>query len=34
MNIGWYLVVSVLIFCIGTAGVLIRPNPMVILLCL
>jgi NADH:ubiquinone oxidoreductase subunit K len=34
MNIGWYLVVSVLIFCIGAAGVLIRPNPMVILLCL
>ena len=34
MNIGWYLVVSALIFCIGSAGVLIRPNPMVILLCL
>ena len=34
MNIGWYLVVSVLIFCIGAAGVLVRPNPMVILLCL
>ena len=34
MNIGWYLVVSALIFCIGAAGVLIRPNPMVILLCL
>ena len=34
MDIGWYLVVSVLIFCIGAGGVLIRPNPMVILLCL
>ena len=34
MDIGWYLVVSVIIFCIGAAGVLIRPNPMVILLCL
>ena len=34
MDIGWYLVVSALIFCIGAAGVLIRPNPLVILLCL
>ena len=34
MAIGWYLAVSVLIFCIGAVGVLIRPNPMVILLCL
>jgi NADH-quinone oxidoreductase subunit K len=34
MDIGWYLAVSVLIFCIGAVGVLIRPNPMVILLCL
>jgi NADH:ubiquinone oxidoreductase subunit K len=34
MNIGWYLAVSVLIFSIGAVGVLIRPNPMVILLCL
>lgn len=34
MNIGWYLAVSVMIFAIGAAGVLIRPNPMVILLCL
>jgi NADH:ubiquinone oxidoreductase subunit K len=32
--IGWYLVVSALIFCIGTVGVLTRPNPLVILLCL
>jgi len=34
MAIGWYLTVSALIFCIGAAGVLIRPNPLVILLCL
>ena len=34
MNIGWYLVVSAMIFSIGAVGVLIRPNPLVILLCL
>jgi NADH-quinone oxidoreductase subunit K len=34
MAIGWYLVVSALIFCIGATGVMIRPNPLVILLCL
>jgi len=34
MAIGWYLAVSALIFCIGAAGVLTRPNPLVILLCL
>ena len=34
MAIGWYLVVSALIFCIGATGVLTRPNPLVILLCL
>jgi NADH-quinone oxidoreductase subunit K len=34
MAIGWYLTVSALIFCIGASGVLIRPNPLVILLCL
>jgi NADH:ubiquinone oxidoreductase subunit K len=34
VNIGWYLAVSVLIFCIGAAGVVIRRNPLVILLCL
>jgi NADH-quinone oxidoreductase subunit K len=34
MGIGWYLVVSALIFCIGAAGVMTRPNPLVILLCL
>jgi NADH-quinone oxidoreductase subunit K len=32
--IGWYLVVSAMIFSIGAIGVLVRPNPLVILLCL
>jgi NADH:ubiquinone oxidoreductase subunit K len=34
MDIGWYLVVSAIIFAIGGIGVLTRPNPLVILLCL
>jgi NADH:ubiquinone oxidoreductase subunit K len=34
MAIGWYLAVSALIFCIGAVGVLTRPNPLVMLLCL
>ncbi len=34
MAIGWYLVVSALVFCIGAGGVLARRNPMVVLLCL
>jgi NADH-quinone oxidoreductase subunit K len=34
VNIAWYLVLSALIFSIGAAGVLIRRNPLVILLCL
>jgi NADH-quinone oxidoreductase subunit K len=34
MGIGWYLVVSAIIFAIGAIGVLVRPNPLVILLCL
>ncbi|MEA2217568.1 MAG: NADH-quinone oxidoreductase subunit [Solirubrobacteraceae bacterium] len=34
MAIGWYLVVSALIFTIGAAGVLTRRSPLVILLCL
>jgi NADH:ubiquinone oxidoreductase subunit K len=32
--ISWYLVVSALIFCIGVGGILVRRNPLVILLCL
>lgn len=34
MDIGWYLAVSAIIFCIGLSGVLLRRNPLVILLCL
>ena len=34
MNIEWYLVVSALVFCIGAGGILVRRNPLVILLCL
>jgi NADH:ubiquinone oxidoreductase subunit K len=34
MAIGWYLVVSALVFCIGAGGVLVRRNPVVVLLCL
>ena len=34
MAIGWYLGVSAIIFCIGLGGVLIRRNPLGILLCL
>ena len=34
MAVEWYLVVSALLFCIGVAGVLVRRNPLVILLCL
>jgi NADH-quinone oxidoreductase subunit K len=32
--IAWYLAVSALIFAIGVGGVLVRRNPLVILLCL
>ena len=34
MSLDWYLVVSAFVFCIGAAGVLVRRNPLVILLCL
>jgi NADH-quinone oxidoreductase subunit K len=34
MDIAWYEVVSALIFSVGAGGVLIRRNPLVILLCL
>ena len=30
----WYIVLSAVIFCIGLSGVLMRRNPLVILLCL
>ena len=34
MPLTWYLVVSALIFCIGAGGVLVRRNPLVLLLCI
>jgi NADH-quinone oxidoreductase subunit K len=34
MSMSWYLAVSALIFSIGVGGVLVRRNPLVILLCL
>jgi NADH-quinone oxidoreductase subunit K len=34
VDIVWFLVLSAFIFCIGAAGVIIRRDPLVILLCL
>jgi NADH:ubiquinone oxidoreductase subunit K len=34
VSLTWYLVVSALIFSIGAGGVLVRRNPLVILLCI
>ena len=34
MSITWYIVLSAFIFSIGLAGVMMRRNPLVILLCL
>lgn len=34
MAVEWYLVLSALLFAIGVGGVLVRRQPMVILLCL
>jgi NADH:ubiquinone oxidoreductase subunit K len=34
MTLGWYLAVSAIIFSIGVGGVLVRRNPLVILLCI
>ena len=34
MDIAWYLAVASVVFCVGAAGVLVRRNPLVILLCL
>jgi NADH-quinone oxidoreductase subunit K len=34
MSIVWYQIVAALIFCIGASGVLVRRNPLVILLCI
>ena len=34
MSINWYLLVSAAMFALGAIGVMIRRNPLVILLCL
>ena len=34
MDITWFLVLSAFIFCIGAAGVIVRRDPLVVLLCL
>ena len=34
MSITWYLLVSAIVFSIGAGGVLVRRNPLVILLCI
>ena len=34
MTVNWYLLVSAMIFTLGAAGVMIRRNPLEILLCL
>ena len=34
MSIHWYVAVSSVIFCVGAAGILVRRNPLVVLLCL
>jgi NADH-quinone oxidoreductase subunit K len=34
VDITWFLVLSAFIFCIGAAGVIIRRDPLVVLLCL
>ena len=34
MSITWYLVVSAFVFAIGAGGVLVRRNPLVVLLCI
>jgi NADH-quinone oxidoreductase subunit K len=34
MDITWFLVLSAFIFCTGAAGVIIRRDPLVVLLCL
>jgi NADH:ubiquinone oxidoreductase subunit K len=34
MSLEWYLVLSAMIFSIGAGGVLVRRNPLVLLLCI
>jgi NADH:ubiquinone oxidoreductase subunit K len=34
MDVVWFLILSAFIFCIGAAGVVVRRDPLVVLLCL
>ena len=34
MSTQWFVLVSAIVFCVGAAGVLVRRNPLVILLCI
>jgi NADH-quinone oxidoreductase subunit K len=34
MSIAWYLALSAIVFALGAAGVMVRRNPLVMLLCL
>ena len=34
MSIAWYLAVSAVVFAIGAGGILVKRNPLVILLCI
>jgi NADH:ubiquinone oxidoreductase subunit K len=34
VNVNWFLVLSAFLFCIGATGVLVRRNPLVVLLSL
>ena len=34
MDIAWYLIVASMVFCIGAVGVLVRRNPLVVLICI
>jgi NADH-quinone oxidoreductase subunit K len=34
MSTQWFVLVSSIVFCIGAVGVLVRRNPLVILLCI
>jgi NADH-quinone oxidoreductase subunit K len=34
VSVTWFVVLSAFIFCIGANGILVRRNPLVILLCL
>jgi NADH:ubiquinone oxidoreductase subunit K len=34
VTIAWYLAISAIVFALGAAGVIVRRNPLVVLLCL